>query len=139
MRSYLDRDPNDCKKGTHADEMKLALIMPIRKSMDSTVEKNYRPISILRLVSKLWKTNTKTFNPFLWENSANFWGYKIGYTTQYALLKLIVNLTKVRCDNSFCAAVFMDLHYIYTINYDLLIAKLYDYGLRGTSLNLFKE
>ena len=44
---------NDCfKNGTFADELKLADITLIFKLIDSTAKKNYRPISILRSVSK---------------------------------------------------------------------------------------
>ena len=47
---------NDCiKNGTFADELKLADISPIFKSIDSTAKKNYRPISISRSVSKIFE------------------------------------------------------------------------------------
>ena len=47
---------NHCiKNGTFPDELKLADISPIFKLLDSTDKKNYRPISILRSVSKLFE------------------------------------------------------------------------------------
>ena len=52
---------NDCiKNGTFANELKLADITPIFKSIDSTAKKNYRPISILRSVSKLFEKLIQT-------------------------------------------------------------------------------
>ena len=67
-------------------------------------------------------------------------GYRKGYVTQNALLKLIENWKKVRNNKGFSAAILMDLSKAFdTINHDLLIAKLHAYGLRGNSLNLIKN
>ena len=134
---------NDCiKNGTFADELKLADISPIFKSIDSTAKKNYRPISILRSVSKLFeKLLQKQLSPFFDQHlSQLLCGYRKGYTTQYALLKLIEKWKKVRDNNGYSAAVLMDLSKAFdTINHDLLIAKLHAYGIKGTSLKLLKN
>ena len=134
---------NDCiKNGTFADELKLADISPIFKSIDSTAKKNYRPISILRSVSKLFeKLLQKQLSPFFDQHlSQLLCGYRKGYTTQYALLKLIEKWKKVRDNNGYSAAVLMDLSKAFdTINHDLLIAQLHAYGIKGTSLKLLKN
>ena len=55
----------------------------------------------------------------------NLCGYRKGYTTQYALLKLIEKWKKFRDDKGFSAAILMDLSKAFdTINHDLLFAKL---------------
>ena len=47
---------NSCiNEGVFPDELKLANITPIFKSVDSTSKKNYRPVSILNSVSKLFE------------------------------------------------------------------------------------
>ena len=134
---------NDCiKNGRFANELKLADITPIFKSVDSTAKKNYRPISILKSVSKLFeKLIHKQLSPFFEkELSQLLCGYKKGYATQNAPLKLIENWKKVRDNKGFSAAILMDLSKAFdTINHDLLIAKLHAYGLRGNSLNLIKN
>ena len=131
---------NDCiKNGVFADELKLADISPIFKSIDSTAKKNYRPISILNSISKLFeKLIQRQLSPFFDNNlSQHLCGYRKGYTTQYALLKLIESWKNVRDNGGYSAAVLMDLSKAFdTINHDLLIAKLYAYGVRGTSLRL---
>ena len=43
------------KNGIFADELELADITPIFKSFDITAKKNYRPISTLRSVLKLFE------------------------------------------------------------------------------------
>ena len=131
---------NDCIiHGTFANELQLADITPISKSIDSTAKTNYRPISILRSVSKLFeKLIQKQLSPFF--DNQLLCGYRKGYITQYALLKLIEKWKEVRNNNGFSAAVLMDLSKAFdTINHDLLIAKLHTNGLRGTSLKLLKN
>ena len=134
---------NDCiSNGTFPDELKLADISPIFKSVDSTAKKNYRPISILRSVSKLFERLIQNqLSPFFDQNLSQYLcGYRKGYTTQYALLKLIESWKKVRDNGGHSAAVLMDLSKAFdTINHDLLVAKLYAYGIRGTSLELLKN
>ena len=75
---------NDCSKnGTFANELKLADITPIFKSVDNTAKKNYRPISILKSVSKLFeKLIHKQLSPFF-EKQLNqlLCGYRKGYAT----------------------------------------------------------
>ena len=89
---------NSCiKNGTFPDELKLVDISPIFKSIDSTDKNNYRPISILRSVSKLFeKLIRKQLSPFFDEYLSQYLcGYRKGYTTQYALLKLIESWKEV--------------------------------------------
>ena len=69
--------------------------------------------------------------------SQHLCGYRKGYTTQYALLKLIESWKKYSDNNGYSAAVSMDLYKAFdTINHNLLLAKLHAYGVRGQSLKL---
>ena len=58
---------NSCiSNGVFPDKLKLADITPIFKSVDSMAKKNYRPVSILNSVSKLFeKLIQKQLNRFL--------------------------------------------------------------------------
>ena len=70
----------------------------------------------------------------------HFCGYREGYSTQTALLKLIESWKEARDKNGYSADILMDLLKAFgTINNDLLIAKLHAYGIRRTSLKLLKN
>ena len=98
-------------KGISPDELKIADISSIFKSVDSTTKENYRPASILKSVSKLFEKMIQSqLNTFFDEKlSQHLCGYRKGYTTQYALLKLIESWKKYRDNNGYSAAVLMDL------------------------------
>ena len=65
---------NSCiKNGVFPDQLKLADISPIFKSVDSMAKKNYRPVSILNSVSKLFKKLIqKQLNPFFDEKISEY-------------------------------------------------------------------
>ena len=103
---------NSCiSDGIFPNELKLADITPIFKSVDSTAKKNYRPISILNSVSKLFeKLIQRQLNPFFDDRlSDHLCGYRKGYSTQYALLKLIEKWKKFGDEKGYSVAVLMDL------------------------------
>ena len=66
--------------------------------------------------------------------------YRKGYTTQYALLKLTESCKEVLDKNGYSAAAIDDLSKAFdTIKHDLSMAKLFAYGIRGSSLKLLKD
>ena len=136
----LTRIFNSClTDGVFPDRLKLADISPIFKSVDSMAKKNYRPVSILNSVSKLFeKLIQKQLNLFFDKKLSQYLcGYRKGNSTQYALLNLIESWKKYRDNHGFNAAVLMDLSKAFdTINHDLLIAKLHAYGLDTNALKL---
>ena len=131
---------NSCiNNGVFPDQLKLADITPIFKSVDSMAKKNYRPVSILNSVSKLFeKLIQKQLNPFFDDKLSEYLcGYRKGNSTQYALLNLIESWKKYRDNHGYSAAVLMDLSKAFdTINHDLLLAKLHAYGVSKNALKL---
>ena len=131
---------NSCiKNGVFLDQSKLANISPIFKSVESVAINNYRPVSILNSVSKLFeKLIQKQLNPFFDDKLSEYLcGYRKGNSTQYALLNLIESWKKYRDNHGYSAAVLMDLSKAFdTINHDLLLAKLHAYGVSKNALKL---
>ena len=134
---------NNClDRGIFPNRLKLADISPIFKANDSTLKKNYRPVSVLNIISKLFeKLINKQFVEYVEQHlSPYLCGYRKGYSTQYALLSLIEKWKHFRDRNGYSAAILMDLSKAFdTINHDLLIAKLHSYGVGDKALRLFMD
>ena len=125
--------------GVFPDTLKKADITPIFKKDNPLDKKNYRPISVLPVVSKLFeRILQKQINAFIDSFlSPYLCGYRKGYSAQQALVSLIEKW-KISLDNKgFAGAILMDLSKAFdTINHDLLIAKLHAYGFSKSSLKV---
>ena len=101
--------------------------------------KNYRPISVLPSVSKVFeRIILSQLIPYI-ENylSTYLCGYRKGFSTQYALISLIEKWKAILGKKGYAGAVLMDLSKAFdTINHELLIAKLYAYGIGKNSLKI---
>ena len=78
-------------------------------------------------IEGIWEADSTAIESFFDKKLSYFLcGYRKGYTTQYALLKLIENCKTFREDRGYLAALLMDLSKAFnTIKHDLLIAKLH--------------
>ena len=71
------------------DELKLADIIPIHKKGSTTDKANYRPISLLPAISKVYeRLVSKQMTTFLDSKLSQYLcGFRKGFSSQYALLK----------------------------------------------------
>ena len=105
-------------------------------------EKNYRPVSVLPTVSKVFERLLHRQMSIFVENflSPYMFGYRKGFSTQEALLSLIETWKEVLDRMGHGGAVLTDLSKAFdTINYDLLLAKLHAYRFTNKSLSLIKS
>ena len=127
------------KTGNFPDNLKLADITPVFKKKNPLHKVNYRPVSVLPSISKVFeklmqKQISGYINNYL---SPYLCGYRKGFSSQQALMSLIENWKRVLDKKGFGGAVLMDLSKAFdTIKHDLLIAKLYAYGFSKESLKL---
>ena len=89
------------------DEPKLAEVVPVFKKNDEKDKSNYRPISILSNISKIYERCIQTQ---LNEYFANFLskyqcGFQQGFSAQHCLLVMIGKLRKIRDEKGVFAAV----------------------------------
>ena len=124
------------------NNLKLADITATFKAIDATCKENYRPISVLPVVSKLFeRIIQKQIVPYLEDFLSPFLcGYRKGYSTQYALLGFIEKWKHMLDNRGYSGAILMDLSKAFdTINHDLLLAKLYAYGFDKNALRLIRS
>ena len=142
--AYLTRVWNEevVAKCTFSNDLKRADVTPIFKKSDSTATKNYRPVSVLPSVSKVFERlmQKQILNYIEQYLSPFLCGYRKGYSTQTALISLLEKWKYTLDNKNFAGAVLMDLSKAFdTINHELLIAKLHAYGFSQNSLQIIMD
>ena len=120
-------------------ELKRADIIPCHKKDDTTNKINYRPISLLPTVSKVYeKILYAQINAFFAKKISNYLcGFRKGYNTQYSLLNMLIKWQKCLDNSGVVGAILMDLSNAFDcLSHELLIAKLEAYGFGIESLKL---
>ena len=129
--------------GVFPVDLKKAKVIPIYKSKGSFVEPgNYRPISVLSNISKIFETAIKTrLMTFINKNNImpnNQYGFLKGKNTTQAIAELIRNVTDNLEKKNKCAAVFLDLSKAFdSVSHIRLLEKLEKIGIRGKARTLF--
>ena len=124
------------------DFFKFANITPAFKQGSRNQKDNYRPISILPLISKIFE---KLICSQLSNNFDNILskfqcGFRRGYGPQHCFLLMIDKWKKAVDNNKIFGAVLTDLSKAFDcICHDLPIAKLNAYGLSLPALKLIKD
>ena len=112
------------------------------KKLDPSDKANYRPVSVLPLLSKVFE---KIINNQLHEYIENFLnellcGFRKAHSTQHALFRLIQKWQAELDSGGYVGTILMDLSKAYDcLSHDLLIAKLEAYGLDIGSLNFLLD
>ena len=109
-----------------SDNLKLADVTPVFKKDDANLTKNYRPVSVLPIVSNiLERLLQKQAISHIEQYLSNFLcGYRQGYSTQTALISMLEKWRNILHSKGYYGAILMDLNKAFdTINYELLLAK----------------
>ena len=125
--------------GSFPDDLKLAEVVPIFKKDDNLDKSNYRPISILPAISKIYERIlfnriSKYFEAIF---SDALCGFRSKHSTQHALLQLLQNWQKMLDNSKMIGTVLMDLSKAFdSLPHELLLAKLSAYGFDRRSIIL---
>ena len=133
VRKY-DAHPSICKI---REELKAGDITSLFKQEDAFSKKNYRPITVLPSVSKIFeRLMQKQMLPFVQSIlSPLLCCFREGYGTQHALLRLIETCNKLIDSGGIAGAVLTDLSKAFDfLDHELLIAKLNAYGFSRSAL-----
>ena len=119
------------------DTLKLSDIVPVFKKLDPTDKTNFRPVSVLPLLSKVFE---KIMYDQLYGYTETFLdkllcGFGKAHSTQHALFRLFQKWQKELDSSGIVGTILMDLSQAYDcLLHDLIIAKLEAYGLDTSSL-----
>ena len=131
-------------QGTFPSIFKKAVIVPIFKSGDRFIFNNYRPIAILPTISKiLEKIVYLQLSSYLVEEELllpNQFGFRKHHSTYMPISLLYDHVTNEIKNKQFCAALYLDLSKAFdTVNPNILLKKLYLYGVRDKCLDFFRS
>jgi hypothetical protein len=119
--------------------MKFAEVSPLFKKEDNLIKENYRPVSILSSLSKIYESvvNDQLREYFIDKLSDLLTAYRKSHSCQSLLIRFIEDIKKSLDDGLSVGTVLMDLSKAYdSLPHGLLISKLHAYGvsLSGCSL-----
>ena len=136
---------NECfRTGVFPSCFKIAKVIPVYKGGDKNVLGNYRPISLLPVVSRLFeKLIVKRMVEFLESKSffnPNQFGFRRGLSTEHAVLFLTTFVSDALDNGMKVASVFLDIVKAFDcVDHFILIAKLENCGFRGPFLELLSS
>ena len=119
--------------------MKYADVSPCFKKEDNLFKGNYRPVSVLTVISKLYESvlNKQMVDHFSELFNTLLSAFRKHYSCQSLLLKLIEDIKSALDKGHKTGAVFMDLSKAFDcVRHALLLAKLNTYGLSTAHVNL---
>ena len=130
--------------GHFPNMMKIAEIIPLYKGKEHDEVVNYRPISLLMTISKfLEKIIYIRVYSFLEEHNILYdsqYGFRSKRSCNQAITELTGRLLQAKEQSLHSAAIFLDLSKAFdTLNHEVLLAKLYRYGIRGTANDWFRH
>ena len=129
-------------ESTFPDELKLANISSLYKKDDRMRKQNYRPISLLQAISKIF--DRIIYNQLIDYLSAFLspllGGFRKGCSTERVLLNFLQACKASLDKKELAGTILMDLSKAFdVIDHELLIAKLAAYGLGWDALKLIKN
>ena len=133
---------NNClRSGIFPYQLKIARVIPLYKSGDKSDITNYRPISLLPVLSKIFeKLIHSRMTNFFDENNVIYnkqFGFRKKHSTVHALNTAVTQIIKSLNKNDIVLGIFLDFSKAFdTVKHDILLKKLEHYGIRDKSLDL---
>jgi len=132
------------ERGTVPEKLKTAKVVPVFKGGDPSVTSNYRPISLLSIFDKLLeKLMAARLNNFLEKNNILYkyqFGFRKNYSTVLAVIDVVEDILEHLDQQDIGIGIYLDLKKAFdTVDHDILLYKLYNYGIRGVVHDWFRS
>ena len=131
-------------EGKFPNSLKIAKVTPVFKSGESSEAGNYRPISVLSCFSKvLERVMYNRLYSHLLDHELLYnkqFGFQKGHSTDHAIVQLVSEISDTFDKNMYTLGVFIDLSKTFdTVNHEILLLKLKNYGILGKNLDWFRD
>jgi len=129
---------------TFPDLLKVARVVPLPKGGDSSDPSNYRPISVLHILSKIVEKHVhKQLYSYLESRNIlndNQFGFRYGRSTCQAVLRHTEYIYEGLNAGDIVFAMYLDFKKAFdSVDHGILLRKLYHYGVRGAANDWFKS
>ena len=130
--------------GIVPSRLKVAKVIPIHKNGDKNIAGNYRPISLLSIFDKLLeRIMYHRLYSYLQKHSILYryqFGFRHNHSTSLALIEVVDNILQHLDNNEKIIGLYLDLQKAFdTVNHNILLNKLSNYGVRGLAHQWFKS
>ena len=130
--------------GVFPDSLKVSKIIPLFKKGDSSLLSNYRPISLLPTISKIFERILYNQLYEYFDNNhllaEQQYRFRSNHSTEYAAVKLVDHISKEMESCNTPAALYIDLSKAFdTLSFDILLYKLNHYGIKDNAFKLLKS
>ena len=114
------------KSGIYPNKLKIAKVVPVYKKGVSTLVSNYRPISILNTINKIFeKILHIRLNKFIEDSNLLYkyqFGFRKNHSTELALIEIVDQIRLSLDNNNMTCGIFIDLSKAFdTVSHDILI------------------
>ena len=130
--------------GIFPSKLKIAKVIPIYKKGDENITDNYRPISLLPSISKIFEKVVYMqvydyFNEYKLFYESQY-GFRKAHSTEQACIELVDKVLQSLDKGEIPVAIFIDLSKAFdTLDHGILLSKLDYYGIKGISLQWFES
>lgn len=139
ISKLINRSITSCR---FPDDLKKANVSPVFKKDDNLIKSNFRPVSILPTISKIYeKVLNEQLSLFCDGIFHDFISaFRKGFSCQSVLLRLIEDWHRALDRGNFVGAILMDLSKAFdSMPHNLIVAKLEAYGLSDDALTLISD